>query len=397
MNKIKQILELSKEHRDYTAKVLSEIVKIPSLSAQEQNVINKIKGLLVEAGIENFWIDHLGSLIAEVGNGPKKLAFDAHIDTVDTGDMSQWDFDPYCGEITANEVLGRGSVDQKGGAASMIAAAKILNDMGYDGEYTIYFAFTVMEEDCDGMCWLNLIEREKLRPDFAVLTEPTDCKVTRGHRGRMELDIEFSGISSHGSMPHLGDNAIYRASKAILEIEKLNEKLKEDDFLGKGTIVVSHIDSKGPSMCAVPDYARIHIDRRLTAGETEETVMAELIKAVDKKAKISVPEYRKKGYRGNNYPQKMYFPTWKTPIGHPLVKAGISAHKEIFGHEEKVGKWIFSTNGVAISGVHDIPCIGFGPGDEKMAHAPNEKIPIDDLVDASAFYAILPYILEGEK
>lgn len=385
------------DNRGYVASVLSDIVRIPSLSCEEQAVINRIKELLTEAGVENIWIDHLGSLVATVGNGGRKIAFDAHIDTVDTGDLAQWDFPPYCGEITADEVLGRGTVDQKGGAAAMIAAAKMLTEMKYDGEFTIYFVFSVIEEDCDGACWLSLIEKDNLRPDFAVITEPTDCKVARGHRGRMELDIEFTGTSSHGSMPHLGDNSIYRASETILKIKDLNDNLANDDFLGKGTIVVSHIESKGPSMCAVPDYARIHIDRRLTVGETEETVIAQLSEIVDEKAKISVPIYKRAGYTGNSYPQKAYFPTWTTPEDHPLVKAGAEAYRRLFGEEGEIAKWIFSTNGVAISGVHKIPCIGFGPGDEKFAHAPNEKIPIDDLVKASAFYTLLPLVLEGEQ
>ncbi len=216
MDILKEIKRKSMEYRDWTAKNLSEMVKIPSESAEEAAVIAKIREQLVDAGVENIWVDTLGNLIAQVGNGPKKLAFDAHIDTVGPGDESQWDLPVYSGKIDDEFVYGRGTVDQEGGAASMITAARILKEMNYDGEYTVYFVFSVMEEDCDGMCWRSLIERDNLRPDFCVITEPTNLGLYRGHRGRMEMEVRFSGVSCHGSAPERGDNAIYRASRFAL-------------------------------------------------------------------------------------------------------------------------------------------------------------------------------------
>ncbi len=184
---------MAKQYRNYTAECLSDMVKIPSLSGEEEQVILKIKEQLENAGIEDIRIDDLGNLIARVGKGPKNLVFDAHIDTVDTGDKTQWETSPFSGMIKDDHVHGRGTVDQEGGAASMVTAARILTEMNYDGDYSIYFTFTVMEEDCDGMCWLYLIEEEKLIPDMAVITEPTNLGLYRGHRGRMEMANGFSG------------------------------------------------------------------------------------------------------------------------------------------------------------------------------------------------------------
>nr|NQU93294.1 YgeY family selenium metabolism-linked hydrolase [Bacteroidota bacterium] len=338
--------------------------------------------------------DGLGNVIGRIGNGDTMLAFDGHVDTVDTGNLSNWDFDPFSGEIVGDHVLGRGTVDQKGGVASFITAGKIIKELGVPENLTIYFVGSVMEEDCDGLCWKYIIEEEKLKPALVVSTEPTNLNIYRGQRGRMELDVIFNGISSHGSAPERGVNAIYHAAKACMDIEKLNEVLKSDDFLGKGSITVTQIQSDSPSLCAVADFAKIHLDRRLTWGETKETVVAEIEKIVSKyKAAVEVPVYLEKAWTGLEYGMEKYYPTWKLEENHPMVRAATSVYNSLFDTPPVVDKWTFSTNGVTINGMYNIPVIGFGPGNEVMAHAPNEKIPVSDLVAASAFYAGLAYKL----
>ena len=393
---IDEIKRKSIEYGDFTAKTLSEIVEIKSLSCGEKQVIDKIAELLAGCGVKDIRIDGLGSLIARVGHGDKTIAFDAHIDTVDTGDLAQWDFDPFCGKIADGKVFGRGTTDQKGGAASMITAARILAEMEDEIPFTAIFTFTVMEEDCDGMCWDYLIEREKLVPDFAVLTEPTNLCVYRGHRGRMEMEIELKGLSAHAAAPERGDNAVYKASRVALEIEKLNDRLPSDEFLGKGSVAVTRIESESPSLCAVPDLCRMHLDRRITWGETKRSALGEVEALLPDGASVVVPRYNKKGYRGEAYPIESFFPSWKTADDHPLVVAGAKAATEILGEAAKIGKWTFSTNGVSIAGRHGIPAIGFGPGNESAAHAPNETVEIEHLIKASAFYAALPFFLETE-
>jgi putative selenium metabolism hydrolase len=387
------ILNKAREHRDYTAECLSEMVKIPSVSCKEERVALKIKDLLENAGVRDVRIDGLGNLIARVGNGSKILAVDAHIDTVDTGDESQWDVPPFSGLIKDGWVHGRGTVDQEGGAAAMIAAARILTEMNYAGDYSIYFTFTVMEEDCDGMCWEYLIKEEKLKPDFAVITEPTNLGLYRGHRGRMEMELWYKGLSAHGSAPERGKNVIYSGSKVALEIEKLNERLRFDEFLGKGTIAPTLFRTLSPSLCAIPDQARMHIDRRLTCGETKESALNELAEICGDDVTIEVPEYDRPSYKGTIFKIEKYFPTWKIEEDHPLVQAGVKTHQLLFHELPRIDKWTFSTNGVSICGRHKIPCIGFGPGNEIYAHAPNEKVPVEHLEKAAAFYALLPYVL----
>lgn len=392
-----KINELAEKYADYTAGNLSELVKIRSLSTREKDVAEELKRQMLEAGFDEARIDGLGNVIGRIGNGKKILVFDGHIDTVDVGNIANWNFDPFSGEIKDGYVHGRGTVDQKGGPAAFVTAGRILKDLAFDRDLTIYFTGTVIEEDCDGLCWKYIVEEEKIKPDFVVITEPTNLNIYRGHRGRMEIEVTFRGISSHGSAPERGKNAIYMASRACLEIEKLNERLKTHDFLGKGSVTISEFVSGSPSLCAVADYAKIHLDRRLTWGETKESAVAEIneiLQGMD--AEIQVLLYEETAYTGLRYGMEKYYPTWIAGENEPLVIKAQEAFAGLFGKKPLTDKWTFSTNGVTINGYYKIPCIGFGPGNEVLAHAPNEKVPVSDLVAASAFYAAMAYYVSQE-
>ncbi len=390
-------LELAKSKREEIVKFMSRLIKAKSLSGQEKEVIDVIGEEMEKVGFDEVKVDGLGNIIGRVGNGRLKIAMDAHIDVVDVGDPEAWEKDPFSGDWDDEWVYGRGASDQKAGMASMVYGVKIMKELGLLDDFTLYVTGTVMEEDCDGMCWRYIIEEDKIKPDFVLITEPTSLRVYRGHRGRIEFKIRTKGLSAHASAPERGINAVYKMAKIVLEIEKLNERLKSDDFLGKGTIVVSQIESVAPSVNAVPDLCTIHIDRRLTAGETKETAFEE-IREVFKRAgvedaEIIELEYKGVAYTGKHYSMEKYFPTWVMEENSLVVRAAKETYKKVFGDEPVVGKWTFSTNGVVTAGVYGIPTVGFGPGDEKYAHAPNEKVKIEHLVKAAAFYAEFPKTL----
>ncbi len=389
---ISKINSLSEKYKDYTAENLSRLVKIKSLSAEEKDVQLELKRQMEEAGFDEVKIDGLGNVIGRIGNGKKILAIDGHMDTVDMGNLENWEFDPLGGEIKDGFVHGRGTVDQEGGPAAFVTSGRILKELGFDKDLTIYFVGSVMEEDCDGLCWKYIIEEDKIKPDFVISTEPTNLNIYRGHRGRMEMHVSFYGVSSHGSAPERGKNAIYMASKVALEIEKLNERLAFDEFLGRGSVTISEFVSESPSLCAVSDFARLHLDRRLTWDETKESAVKEIEQLIeDMNAKVEVLDYEEVAYTGLKYGMEKYYPTWKIPEDHEIVQTGISTFKKLFGKKPLVDKWTFSTNGVVINGMYGIPTIGFGPGNEVLAHAPNEKVAVNDLIVASAFYAAFAY------
>jgi putative selenium metabolism hydrolase len=280
----------------------------------------------------------------------------------------------------------------KGGVASSVYAGALLKKRGMPDDVTFYATGTVQEEDCDGLCWQYIINEDGLRPDLVVITEPTSLRIYRGHRGRMEMEVHTSGISCHGSAPERGDNAVYRMAGIIADIEKLNEHLEPRDPLGKGTVTISEIRSTSPSLCAVADGCTIHLDRRLTIGETEETSVAEILAlpAVKRaEATVTVLDYAVPSYTGLTYPTRKYYPTWEMAENEPQVQAALAAYREAFDKEPEVGHWTFSTNGVATAGMHDVPTVGFGPGHEHFAHAPNEQTEIEHLVCCVAFYSAL--------
>ena len=389
MDLAKIILKKAEEYKDYTVNNLSKLIKIKSLSGEEEGVANALKQMMKEAGFDEVKIDGLGNVIGRIGNGKKVIAIDGHIDTVDLGNPEDWDFPPLSGKIKDGFVLGRGAADQSGGPAAFVTAGRILKEVGLPEDVTVYFTGTVMEEDCDGLCWNYIVEEVKINPDCVIVTEPTNLNIYRGHRGRMEIEVSFYGLSSHGSAPERGKNAIYIASRAVLEIEKLNERLASDPFLGKGSVTISEIVSSSPSLCAVSDFAKIHLDRRLTWGEDKELALnqvKEIVKGMN--AKVELLNYKKTSFTGLKYGMQKYYPTWKIEENHPVIKNGVKTFTDLFNENPKVDKWTFSTNGVTINGIHKIPVIGFGPGNEELAHAPNEKVPIDHLVKASAFYAL---------
>jgi putative selenium metabolism hydrolase len=254
---------------------------------------------------------------------------------------------------------------------------------------------SVQEEDCDGLCWQYIIKELELRPEFVVSTEPTDGGIYRGQRGRMEIKVAVQGISAHGSAPERGDNAIFKMGRILGELEALHGRLQSDPFLGKGSLTVSEIFYTSPSRCAVADGCTISVDRRLTAGEDKDLALnqiRELPAVRAAKAEVSMYTYEAPSYTGLVYPTDCYFPAWVLPEDHEVTRAATRTYQDLFGAEPRVDKWTFSTNGVSIMGHFGIPVIGFGPGKEAEAHAPNEKTWKADLVRSAAFYAALPQI-----
>ncbi len=431
------IKKTSEAYQEDMTAFLRAMISHPSESCEEKEVVACIKAEMEKLNFDKVEVDGLGNVIGWMGDGDKIIAIDSHIDTVGIGNIANWEQDPYEGYETDEIIYGRGGSDQEGGMCSAVYGAKIMKDLDLIPEgYKVMVVGSVQEEDCDGMCWQYIVnkyfngpEDARSKIDFVISTEPTDGGVYRGHRGRMEIRVDVKGVSCHGSAPERGDNAIYKMADIIDEVRQLNNNGCDDStqipglvkmldpkfnpdhyedarFLGKGTCAVSQIFYTSPSRCAVADSCAISIDRRMTAGETWESCLDEIrnlpaAKKYGDDVKVSMYMYDRPSWTGEVYETECYFPTWINKENSAHVKALSDAHKALFG-EERIGapssmdkregrpltdKWTFSTNGVSIQGRYGIPCVGFGPGAESQAHAPNEITWKQDLRNCAALYA----------
>jgi putative selenium metabolism hydrolase len=395
---LQRIGEELEEQREELNHLLQRLIRIRSYSGEEQELVEFILDTMQYYRFDEHYSDGLGNAIGRIGDGPVKILYDAHIDTVQVTDEEGWPYPAFEGRIAGGSIYGRGAVDEKAAMAGFLLAGKWLAanmpEAGFP--FTLIVVGSVMEEDCDGYPLRHVIENESLKPDYVLLGEPTDMRVYRGQRGRMELEVTTTGKSAHGAHNRRGINAVYRMNPIVKAIERLDRRLPSMAPLGRGSITVSDIRSRGPSLCSVPDLCCIHLDRRLTVGETRESVLTELEQLVldcKVEAEVSVPEYSGRSWKGTPFRQEAYFPTWILEEEHPLVQAGLESGRAAVGRKVRNGFWSFSTNGVATAGRHGIPTIGFAPGREELAHSSREEIDLEDLARASRFYAIFPFAL----
>lgn len=391
-----RFLQAAARHDESIGRFLADLIERPSLSRREHEVVQRIGDEMTALGFDEVLVDPVGSAVGRIGDGPVKIVYDSHIDTVDVGDRSTWRTDPFRAVVEGGVLYGRGASDNKAATASMVHGAALARDLGADlSEVTIYVVGTVQEEDCDGLALEYVLSNVLPRPDLVVLGEATNLQVYRGHRGRAEFAVHTHGRAAHASAPERGVNAVYLMAPIIEQIEALNERLSVDPFLGKGTVVVSKVDVQTPSLNAVPDGCTIYLDRRLTIGESVESARAELeaLPAVQEgAADIELLRYEGTAYTGLTLEIDKHFPTWVTPEDDPAVRAGVEAGEHALGRRPDVGRWVFSTNGVASAGRMGITTIGFGPANEVYAHSPDDQVPLSDLAPAAAWYAAFPDI-----
>jgi putative selenium metabolism hydrolase len=372
-----------------------ELCAIPSYDSQIKDVGERVGAELRQLGFDAVRFDQMGNILGRIGNGKRIIVYDSHIDTVGIGDPAAWDWHPLTGKIENGILFARGACDEKGSTPGMVYGLAIARDLGLLDGWTAYY-FGNMEEICDGIAPNTFVEVDpKVRPDFVVIGEPTKLHVYRGHKGRVEMQVVAKGRSAHAASNQLGDNAIYKLLPIIAGVRDLNDTLHTHEFLGQGRITVTDMKVKTASLNAVPDEAIAYIDRRVTFGETKEEAIEQVRRLVPSGTDIKVEMlfYDDPSYTGFVYPVDKYFPAWAFEESHPLVQAGQRAIERLWHESRPTGKWGFSTNGTYWAGKAGIPSIGFGPGDEIYAHTTLDQNKLDDVVQATEFYALLPSLL----
>jgi putative selenium metabolism hydrolase len=387
---------LAEEAAPECIEFLRDLVTIPSPSRGERLACERVMREMERLGYRDVHLDEMGNVLGRFGSGPRQLAFDAHIDTVGISNPMHWKYDPFRGVVSGGILFGRGASDQKGGLAAVVYGVALASRIGLPDDFSVWVAATVNGEDCVGLAWQYLVNEADLRPEAVVIAMPSHLGVCHGQRGRMEIEVETRGVSTHGSQPDRGTNAIYLMTPIVDQLAELHGRLAvEYPTLGRGSVAVTEFSSRSPSLTAIPDESRIHIDRRLTIGETPEIALAEiraLPAVVAAGAEVRLLDYGQPSWRGFAYPTDKVFPAWESPPDGAAVGAAVATARRVLDREPRILRSKFSSSGCATAGLFGIPTVGFGPGDEIHSHTVNDQIALAQLQPAMTFYAMFPEI-----
>ena len=406
MATVADVQQRVQQRREEIIQFMRDICAIPSMNSELGPIGERIQAEMRKLGYDEARFDKMGNTIGRIGDGPRVILYDSHIDTVGVGDPDEWDWDPFVGKVENGSLYARGACDEKGSTPGMVHGLAIARDLGLLDGYTVYY-FGNMEEWCDGIAPNAFVEVDpRVRPDFVVIGEPTKMQVYRGHKGRIELKVTASGRSAHAASHYLGDNAVYKMMALITQIRELDRRMRfgmgQHPLQGFASIAVTDVEARTASLNAVPDQFTIFIDRRTTLNESHDEVIAQIKGLIPDylQDEIQVEElvYDQPSYTGFVFPVRKHYPAWLLDDAHPLTQAGQRTLVELWGEARPLGTWDFSTNGTYWAGKAGIPSIGLGPGDEKTAHMTHENVPLDDVVRAAEWYAWLPKVLaEGRR
>jgi len=370
------------------------LVAIQSYSGQEEPAIRLAEKTMKELGYQDVLVDSVGNVSGRLGTGDRALLLDAHLDTVSVQDAEQWTYPPFEGRIVDGVLHGRGSVDMKSAAASAIYGAAIAHQKGWTEGKSVYVSCTVFEEDCDGENLRHLFNDRSLHPDSVIICEPSNNEIALGHKGKAQVIITTEGVSAHGADPDRGVNAVYEMAEIIQRVAQTHAEIEPIDGL-RGSMVLSDISSRSASLNAVPSGCQIYLDRRTVPGESADRVRSEMDALVfGKRATWTLDRMSRTAWTGKSFEYEPLHEAWKIEEDHPLTQACQQAFRNCFNRNpENYVFWDFSTNAVTPIRMK-IPTIGFGPGDYRLAHMRDERIPIQEIVDACGYYAQLIKIWE---
>jgi len=390
------VVRLAQEESPRCVEFLHDLVTLPSPSRGERLACERVLREMESLGFRDAHLDEMGNVIGRIGSGPRVLAFDAHVDTVGISNPTRWRHDPFRGIVSGGTLFGRGASDQKGGLAAVVHGAALVDRVGLNDELTVWVTATVNGEDCVGLAWQFLLNETDLRPEVVAIAMPSHLGVCHGQRGRMEVEIVTSGVSTHGAQPDRGRNAIYAMMPVVEGLTRLHREFDVNHpQLGRGSMAVTGISSQSPSLTAVPDECRVNVDRRLTIGETAEQALGQiedLPEIVTAGGEVRQLHYNLPSWRGFTYPTNKVFPAWETPAESGAVCAAVSTAERVLGRTPRIHRSAFSSNGCTTAGIFGIPTVGFGPADELHSHTVNDQIPLAQLEPAMSFYAMFPEV-----
>lgn len=371
-----------------------KLIQTPSLSMQEEAAARLVADTMRRLGYDEVRTDSLFNVVGIMkgdGTGPS-LMLNGHTDHAGVGDMPDAfsaelrDGAPY--GVQGQVIHGRGAVDMKAAVAAMVYAGAIPKKLGLPLAGDVVVTCVAREEMARGEGILKLLD-EGLRTDYAVSGEASNLDVIVGHRGKLELKVTTIGKTTHGAFPHLGINAISLMNE-FLNALRTRYVLPEHPVMGTATIAVLDISaSPGALTPIVPDRCEVVIDRRYFPDETPEGLLAG-ISALFADLEAQNPDFKAKAEI------LKIFPPMLTPEDSPVVTALRQARAEVLGDPGVVRTWRFGVDGTFISRA-GIPCVGFGPGDEFLAHTPRDCVPAAHVPACAKVYGQLIVDLCGKK
>ncbi|GAB4550547.1 MAG: YgeY family selenium metabolism-linked hydrolase [Anaerolineae bacterium] len=385
---------LSSERREQIVTILQSLVQIPSLSSEEEHVIERTAQWMRELGYDNVAIDDCGNLVGILHGTDEGMVvvYDSHVDTVAPGDLAAWHHKPYGGEVADGRIYGRGTCDMKGAlAASLAGLAYAKHDGTLHG--TALVSASVGEEIIEGLAFSRVLGNFK--PDLVVICEPTALKLNTAGRGRAEVTVTTYGKSAHASTPHLGVNALKHMAKLITALDGLEPT--QHPRIGKGILEPSEvISSPYPSVSVLPYQCRARYDRRILPGETEAVILAPIYAVMARlafadptfRAEAAVDEGEFHCYTGLTLRGKKFQAAWEMPSDAHYVHKAIGALKSA-GQVAEIGQYSFCTNGSHAAEKFGLPVLGYGPGLEATAHITDEYLDLEQLFGAAEGYYAL--------
>jgi len=358
-----------KKNNKKLKKLLFNLISLKTYTKNPE-AVSFLKKALKENGWKNIK-EFKGNVWGEIGSGKTKIIYDAHYDTI-RAIPHRWEHHPFKPVIKNGFIYGRGSVDDKGILASMIYSGNFIK-----GENCkIYMLASANEESDEGFGLRMFFKKEKIKPDYALIGEPSNLNFVSGQRGRIEVILESAGIPAHASNPQKGKNPIYEILKSIEKIK--NIKFKKVSPFPPSSIEPTVIKTVGDGVNAIPEKCVAVFDMRINHVEDIHLIKNLIEKNVPRGIKI---KFRK------------YEPAWMLSKNDIFYNIGVNAYKKAFGKYPRPYYWRFCTNGSEYA-KNNIRVAGFGPGDPDMAHRINERIKFEDMLKAVSFYAALPQFIK---
>ena len=276
-----RIREAAPSVADAQVTFLSDLIRRRSYTGEEGPAVERTLEEMRTCGMGGAHASAAGDALANVGSGRYRLLYDAHLDHNEVADEDEWPNPPLEPTLVDGRLYGLGASDCKAGVAAIVYGACLAGRLDLTGDCTITVSGATLEEDAEGFAMRHLIEEEGFPvPDAVLIAEATDLTLRRGHRGRCEVRVRVRGRAAHASTPGLGENAIMAMRRVLDEIESLIPGLPSDPVLGTGTQVVTMISSPHTPN-TVPSWCETTIDRRLTPGETPDSVLNAIRRVVE--------------------------------------------------------------------------------------------------------------------